>query len=34
MADAGAAISAVLGTTVLILVAAVGAQLAFRSREL
>ena len=32
--DAGAAISAVLGTTALILVAAVGAQLAFRSREL
>ena len=32
--DAGAALTAILGTTALIVVAAVGAQLAFRSREL
>jgi ABC-2 type transport system permease protein len=34
VADAGAALTAVIGTTALIVVAAVGAQLAFRSREL
>ena len=34
VADAGAALTAVLGTAVLIVAAAAGAQLAFRTREL